>query len=87
MRQTGRAASTAAVSSSSRQRVQDWQAAAALRGHNRRRAPGDITRHPSPSFVDKPNTADIIVDTLIACGATHAFGENLPPNCNVRSCR
>src|SRR5580704_15727307 len=34
----------------------------------------DITRQPSPSFADDPNTADIVVETLIAWGATHAFG-------------
>src|ERR1700689_4518683 len=33
-----------------------------------------ITRQPSPSFADDPNTADIVVETLIAWGATHAFG-------------
>jgi pyruvate dehydrogenase (quinone) len=34
----------------------------------------DITRQPSPSFADDQNTADIVVETLIAWGATHAFG-------------
>ena len=34
---------------------------------------GDITRQPSPSFADALNTADIIVETLIAWGATQAF--------------
>jgi hypothetical protein len=48
---------------------------------------GDITRQPSPSFADELNTADINVETLIASDAFLAFGENLPPNCNARSCR
>ena len=34
----------------------------------------NITRQPSPSFADELNTADIVVETLIAWGATHAFG-------------
>jgi len=34
----------------------------------------DITRQPSPSFGDDLNTADIVVETLIAWGATHVFG-------------
>jgi hypothetical protein len=46
----------------------------------------DMTRQPRPSFADELNTADSIFETLIAWGATRAFGENLPPNCNVRSC-
>jgi pyruvate dehydrogenase (quinone)/pyruvate decarboxylase len=33
-----------------------------------------ITRQPSPSFAEDLNTADIVVETLIAWGATHAFG-------------
>jgi len=35
---------------------------------------GALTRQPSPSFTDDLNTADIVVETLIAWGATHAFG-------------
>ncbi|MBV9859080.1 MAG: pyruvate oxidase [Alphaproteobacteria bacterium] len=34
----------------------------------------DIVRQPSPDFADDPNTAEIVVETLIAWGATHAFG-------------
>src|ERR1700689_2098943 len=33
-----------------------------------------LPRQPSPSFADDPNPADIVVETLIAWGATHAFG-------------
>src|SRR3984885_8006021 len=33
-----------------------------------------ITPQPSPAFGDELNTADIIVETLIAWGATCAFG-------------
>ncbi|MBV8888217.1 MAG: pyruvate oxidase [Alphaproteobacteria bacterium] len=33
-----------------------------------------VTRQPAPDFGDDPNTADIVVETLIAWGATHAFG-------------
>jgi len=34
----------------------------------------DITRQPNPIFGDDLNTADIVVETLIAWGATHVFG-------------
>jgi pyruvate dehydrogenase (quinone) len=34
----------------------------------------DITRQPAPDFADDLNTSDIIVETLIAWGATHVFG-------------
>ena len=34
----------------------------------------DITPQPEPSFAENPNTADILIETLIAWGATHAFG-------------
>ena len=34
----------------------------------------DLKPQPAPSFADDPDTADIIVETLIAWGATHAFG-------------
>jgi pyruvate dehydrogenase (quinone) len=34
----------------------------------------NIERQPSPDFGPELNTADIIVETLIAWGATHAFG-------------
>jgi pyruvate dehydrogenase (quinone)/pyruvate decarboxylase len=34
----------------------------------------DITSQPAPQFGDNWNTADIIVETLIAWGASHAFG-------------
>jgi pyruvate dehydrogenase (quinone)/pyruvate decarboxylase len=34
----------------------------------------DITRQPNPSFGDDLNTADIVVETLIAWGATNVFG-------------
>jgi hypothetical protein len=34
----------------------------------------DITPQPNPSFADDYNTADILVETLIAWWATHAFG-------------
>jgi len=33
-----------------------------------------VSGQPAPSFGDDPNTADVIVDTLIAWGVTHAFG-------------
>ena len=33
-----------------------------------------VTPQPSPSITPDENTADIIVETLIAWGATHAFG-------------
>src|SRR5437763_6201482 len=35
---------------------------------------GAITPQPSPAFTPEETTADIVVDTLIAWGATHAFG-------------
>jgi pyruvate dehydrogenase (quinone) len=34
----------------------------------------DITRQPNPSFGDDLNTADIVLETPIAWGATHVFG-------------
>ena len=34
----------------------------------------DVVRQPAPDFGADWNTADIIVETLIAWGATHAFG-------------
>ena len=34
----------------------------------------DITRQPEPGFGDDPNTADILIETLIGWGATHVFG-------------
>lgn len=34
----------------------------------------DITRQPAPSFADDLTTADILIETIIAWGATHAFG-------------
>ncbi|MBV9970978.1 MAG: pyruvate oxidase [Xanthobacteraceae bacterium] len=34
----------------------------------------EITTQPAPQFGDDLNTADIIVETLISWGATHAFG-------------
>jgi pyruvate dehydrogenase (quinone)/pyruvate decarboxylase len=34
----------------------------------------DITAQPEPSFADDPNTADILIETVIAWGATCAFG-------------
>ena len=41
-------------------------------------APGEttssISSQPAPAFADDETTADIVVDTLIAWGATHAFG-------------
>jgi hypothetical protein len=46
----------------------------------------DMTRQPSPSFADELHTVHTIFETPIGWGATRAFGENLPPNCNVRSC-
>ncbi len=33
-----------------------------------------ITAQPAPDFSGDPNTADVIVETLIAWGATHVFG-------------
>src|ERR1700761_6282831 len=35
---------------------------------------GLVTPQPSPSITSDENTADIVVETLIAWGATHAFG-------------
>jgi pyruvate dehydrogenase (quinone) len=35
---------------------------------------GDITPQPSPQFASELTTADIMVETLIARGATHCFG-------------
>src|ERR1700761_4426394 len=35
---------------------------------------GVVTPQPSPSITSDENTADIVVETLIAWGATHAFG-------------
>ena len=32
------------------------------------------TPQPSPAFTPEETTAEIVVDTLIAWGATHAFG-------------
>jgi pyruvate dehydrogenase (quinone) len=34
----------------------------------------DITPRLEPSFAENPNTADILIETLIAWGATHVFG-------------
>ncbi|MBV8576461.1 MAG: hypothetical protein JOZ58_15700, partial [Acetobacteraceae bacterium] len=34
----------------------------------------NIIDQPAPTFADDLNTADIVVETLIAWGATHAFG-------------
>jgi hypothetical protein len=34
----------------------------------------NIVSQPSPDFGGESNTADIIVETLLAWGATHAFG-------------
>ena len=34
----------------------------------------EIKPQPAPAFNDDPNTADIIVETLVSWGATHAFG-------------
>jgi pyruvate dehydrogenase (quinone) len=34
----------------------------------------DITPQPAPSFADDPTTADILIETVIAWGATCAFG-------------
>jgi hypothetical protein len=68
---------------------------AALKEPSETRA--DITRQPSPSFTEEINTADIVVETLIACGATQAFEvvkarqagrtESLTLCCNVRPYR
>jgi pyruvate dehydrogenase (quinone) len=33
-----------------------------------------VVKQPAPSFADDLTTADIVVETLIAWGATHAFG-------------
>ena len=33
-----------------------------------------ITRQPAPEFSGDLNTADILIETLIAWGATHVFG-------------
>ena len=34
----------------------------------------NVIDQPAPTFADDLNTADIVVETLIAWGATHAFG-------------
>lgn len=34
----------------------------------------DVKPQPAPPFSDDPNTADVLVQTLIAWGATHVFG-------------
>lgn len=34
----------------------------------------DVDQQPEPGFNDDANTADILVETLIAWGATHVFG-------------
>jgi pyruvate dehydrogenase (quinone) len=34
----------------------------------------NVTRQPEPDFNDDENTADILIETLIAWGATHVFG-------------
>ena len=33
-----------------------------------------VRRQPEPDFNDDENTADILIETLIAWGATHVFG-------------